>query len=311
MAFDVIVLNNLGGGMSVRVDTLPRPGETVKGHDWKANIDAGKGPNSCICMGRLGIRPAFIGKAGADAAGDRGEKWMREAGVDTSGLLRSDEVMTGQGVRVIEDSGQNLIVCGESASRALTVDEVLRELDRLAPAQYFSTGFEIREELTLAGLARAKKLGMTTILNASPIPKAPLPPLSDVDYLVVNETEGARLANVDDWHSLPLEQLLAQVKQSCGCQSVIMTLGAEGCAGLTDEGFWQLPGTPVQVLDTTGAGDAFLSAMIVCLVKGRSIQEACRWAGRFASHTTTKRGTLPAYPTMNELAAQLGDQVRL
>ena len=73
---DVLVLNNLGGGQSVQVDQLPLPGHTVKGYNWRYNIDAGKGPNSCICMGRLGVRAAFIGKAGKDAPGDRGENWM-------------------------------------------------------------------------------------------------------------------------------------------------------------------------------------------------------------------------------------------
>ena len=65
------------------------------------------------------------------------------------------------------------------------------------------------------------------------------------------------------------------------------------------------------MLDTTGAGDGFLSAMIVCLVKGLPIQEACAWACRFASYTTTIRGTIPAYPTMDELAAVLGEDVRI
>ena len=127
---DVLVLNNLGGGQSVQVDQLPLPGHTVKGYNWRYNIDAGKGPNSCICMGRLGVRATFIGKAGKDAPGDRGENWMREAGVDTSGLLRSDEVSTGQGVRVVARDGQNLIVCGESSSRALTWEEVREGLNR-------------------------------------------------------------------------------------------------------------------------------------------------------------------------------------
>ncbi|MCI6640695.1 MAG: ribokinase [Pygmaiobacter massiliensis] len=311
MALDVIVLNNLGGGMSVRVDKLPRPGETVRGHDWKANIDAGKGPNSCICMGRLGIRPAFIGKAGKDAAGDRGENWMKEAGVDTSGLLRTDEVMTGQGIRVIEDSGQNLIVTGESSSRALTPEEVCRELERLAPAQFFSTGFEIREELTLAGLKKAKELGMTTVLNYSPIPKTPLAPLPCVDFLVINEVEAARILGLADWHELPLAQLVEEVKKLFQCANVIMTLGADGCCGLTADGFFTRPTQPVQVVDTTGAGDAFLSAMIVCLVKGLTVPDACAWASRFASYTTTRWGTIPAYPTMDELAQALGDSVRL
>ena len=302
---DVIVLNNLGGGQSVQVDKLPLPGETVKGYKWKANIDAGKGPNSCIAMGRLGIHPAFIGKAGNDAAGSRGEKWMQESGVDTSGLLYSDDVMTGQGVRVVEKSGNNLIVCGESSSRALTVDEVIRELERLQPARFFSTGFEIREELTLEGARAAKRLGMTTILNFSPIPKENIGVLDYIDYLVINETEGAVLAGLASWKDIPIRKLLETVRDRFQCGCVIITLGGEGSVGLEGDTFWEISPIQINAVDTSGAGDAFLSAMIVNLVWGKDIQEACEWAGKFASYTTTLRGTIPSYPYLPDYEAYL------
>lgn len=300
---DVVVLNNLGGGQSVQVDTLPLPGQTVKGRNWKVNIDAGKGPNSCICMGRLGIRTAFIGKAGKDAPGDRGESWMAQAGVDTSGLLRSDQVSTGQGIRVVEQGGNNLIVCGESSSRALSVDEALAQLHRFQGASFFLTGFEVREELALAAAREAKAMGMRTALNFSPIQTLDVGPLSYIDYLVVNEKEAAQLAQVDDWHQLPLEELLRTIQDRYCCGSVIVTLGSEGSAGLEANAFWQVPPIAVDTVDTSGAGDAFLSAMLVNLVWGADTPSACAWAGAFASYTTTAPGTIPSYPTLSEYQA--------
>lgn len=304
---DVVVLNNLGGGQSVQVEELPLPGQTVKGYNWRYNIDAGKGPNSCICMGRLGVRAAFIGKAGQDAAGDRGENWMREAGVDTSGLLRSDQVSTGQGVRVVARDGQNLIVCGESSSRALTQEEVFAQLARMEGARFFVTGFEIREELALAAAREAKRLGMGTVLNFSPIQTLDVGALDYIDYLVVNETEVARLVGLEDWHAVELPALLARVRERYHCGCVVATLGAEGSAGLEGARFWQIPPVAAQVVDTSGAGDAFLSAMVVNLVWGKDIRDACAWAGAFASYTTTRRGTIPSYPTLDEYTARTGN----
>lgn len=300
---DVVVLNNLGGGQSVRVDTLPLPGQTVKGRNWKVNIDAGKGPNSCICMGRLGIRTAFIGKAGKDAPGDRGENWMIQAGVDTSGLLRSDQVSTGQGIRVVEKSGNNLIVCGESSSRALSVEEALTQLRRFQGASFFLTGFEVREELALAAAQEAKRLGMRTILNFSPIQTLDVGPLPYIDYLVINEKEAAQLAQVDDWHQLPLKDLLHTILEHYQCGCVVVTLGSAGSAGLEGDSFWQVPPISVDTVDTSGAGDAFLSAMLVNLVRGADTLSACAWAGAFASYTTTTLGTIPSYPTLAEYEA--------
>lgn len=301
MSAEVIVLNNLGGGQSCLVDRLPLPGDTVKGYQWKNSIDAGKGPNSCIAMGRLGVNAAFVGKAGRDAAGDRGERWMREAGVDTSGLLRSDEVMTGQGIRIVEKSGNNLIVCGESSSRALTVEEVARELRRLRGARFFYGGFEIRSELTLAGLRTAKDCGMTTVLNLSPIPAQPLPRLTTADYVVLNELEAASLCGLQSWRELSPRALAQRALDALGCGCVVITLGALGSIGLQGAHFWQIEPVAVDCVDTSGAGDAFSSAMVANLVWGKSIADACRWAGAYASYTTTRPGTIPSYPTLSEI----------
>lgn len=309
MAVDVIVLNNLGGGQSCQVDKLPLPGETVKGYNWQPSIDAGKGPNACVAMGRLGVRPAFIGKAGKDPAGDRGEAWMQEAGVDTSGLLRTDEVMTGQGIRVVEKSGNNLIVCGESSSRALTVEEVEREIGRLQPAKYFYGGFEIRAELVLAGLKKAKACGMTTVTNLSPIPSGEIGRLDFVDYLIINETEAAAICGVSSWRDLPIRALTGSVREKLDCGCVIVTLGAEGCAGLAEGRFLEIPPVKVDCVDTSGAGDAFLSAVIVNLIWGKDIEDACKWAGAYASYTTTRKGTLLSYPMLKEAQAFVSQHI--
>lgn len=302
MATDVIVLNNLGGGQSCQVDRLPLPGDTVKGYHWKNSVDAGKGPNSCIAMSRLGIRTAFIGKAGKDAAGDRGERWMQEAGVDTSGLLRSDEVMTGQGIRIVEKSGNNLIICGESSSRFLRADEVEREIRRLQPATFFCTGFEIRPELVLKGLDTAKVCGMTTVLNLSPIPSEPLPKLSDADYIVINEMEAAAICSLRSWRDIPVRALAQKALELLGCQCIVITLGAFGSAGMTQGGrFWKVAPVKVNCVDTSGAGDGYLSAMVANLVWGKDIADACRWAGAYSSYTTTRQGTLPSYPPLVEV----------
>ena len=300
---DVIVLNNLGGGQSCQVDRLPMPGETVKGYNWTPSIDSGKGPNTCIALGRLGVRAAFIGKCGKDPAGDRGEKWMKEAGVDTSALLRTDEVMTGQGIRIVAKNGGNTIVCGESSSRALTVAEVEREMDRLGKAKYFYGGFEIRSELTLAGLRKAKAMGITTITNYSPIPADFHGTRDCCDYVIVNETEAAAVCGLASWRDLPIPELLQKTKDTLGCGCVIITLGGDGSTGLDGKRRWRMNAVPVACVDTSGAGDAFLAGFAANLVWGKDEIEACRWAGLYASYTTQFKGTLPSYPLLPEAKA--------
>lgn len=308
--FDVVVLNNLGGGQSVHVSNLPIPGESVKGHDWQYNIDAGKGPNSAICTSRLGARVAFIGKAGADEAGDRGENWMRQAGVDTTGLLRTKQARTGQGVRIMAPGGRHMVICGESCSWALSETEVCRELDRLQPAKYFFTGLEIRLELALVALRYAKELGMKTVLNLSPVPQTPIDTMDFVDYLAVNEVEGAQLAGLRDWRELPAEELTRQISQKYQCGCVLLTLGAEGCAGFKDGRFWRIAKSDVTAIDTIGAGDGFLSAFTVNLTWGKTEEEACRWANEFAGNTTTQEGSISSYPLLSEIQPYIKERLQ-
>lgn len=308
-AFDVIVLNNLGGGQSVQVPNLPAPGESVKGHGWKFNIDAGKGPNSAICMSRLGAKVAFIGKAGADEAGDRGEKWMRQAGVDTTALLRTEQARTGQGIRIMAPGGRHMVICGESCSWTLTEEEVCRELDRLQPSKYFFTGLEIRLELALAALRHAKSLGMKTVLNLSPVPKEPIGTLEFVDYVAVNEVEGAQLVGIRDWRELTPQEIMRRICEQYRCGCVLLTLGADGCAGMKDGRVWRIPKADVTATDTIGAGDGFLSAFTVNLVWGKTEEEACRWANEFAGYTTTREGSIPSYPLLNEIEPYIKERL--
>ena len=309
MSFDVIVLNNLGGGQSVQVPNLPSPGESVKGHDWKFNIDAGKGPNSAICMSRLGAKVAFIGKAGQDEAGDRGESWMRQAGVDTSGLLRTQRARTGQGFRIMAPGGRHMVICGESCSWTLSQEEVLEEIDRLQPAGYFFTGLEIRLDLALSALRHAKKRNMKTIFNLSPVPAEPIGELDFVDYLAVNEVEAAQLLGLRDWHEATPEELTRRIQDIYRCGCVLLTLGAEGCAGRKGEKFWRIPKADVVAVDTIGAGDGFLSAFTVNLIWGKSEEQACRWANEFAGYTTTREGSIPSYPLLKEIEPYMKERL--
>lgn len=302
---DIIVMNNLGGGQSVQVDNLPAPGESVKGRAWKYNIDAGKGPNSAICMSRLGAKVAFIGKAGLDEAGDRGKAWMDEAGVDTSSLLRTDKARTGQGIRIMGPGGKHMCVCGESCSWTLSEQEVVREIDRLQPAKFFFTGFEVRPELALNASRYAKSLGMRTVLNLSPVPKEPLGSLEYIDYVAINEVEGAQLAGLKNWRDKDPREIMDCVMRQYGCGCVLLTLGEEGCAGMTCGRDWRIPKAKVTAIDTIGAGDGFLSAFTVNLLLGKSEEDACRWANEFAGYTTTREGSIPSYPVMNEIQSYI------
>lgn len=203
-----------------------------------------------------------------------------------------------------------MVICGESCSWTLSEEEVCRELDRLQPAKYFFTGLEIRPELALVALRHAKALGMKTVLNLSPVPQEPIGTMDFVDYLAVNEVEGAQLAGLRDWHELLPEELTQRISQKYHCGCVLLTLGAEGCAGFKDGQFWRIAPSDVTAIDTIGAGDGFLSAFTVNLTWGKSEEDACRWANEFAGYTTTREGSISSYPLLSEIEPYMKERLQ-
>jgi ribokinase len=303
--FDVIVLNSHGVGQYAYTDHMPVWGETLPVKNWHVAEDGGKGSNVTVALGRLGLKVAYIGKVGNDPWGDLGDKWMTDAGADTTYLYRTDEVSTGTGLILIGPDGQNAIIDGDSSSVKLTVGEVTAALDDMASSSYFVTGFEVPQHVSLAGARYAKQLGMTVALNPSPLPEEPMGWLDYVDYLFINEVEGCSIEGLTEDDQLEVESLVHKVKETYGVGNVVMTLGSDGACALTADGeFFTVDSVRVEkVVNTAGAGDGFMAATVFGLVRGKSLREAMEWATKYAALSVTIDGTIPAYRPLAEVEA--------
>ncbi|MDR2864713.1 MAG: ribokinase [Spirochaetaceae bacterium] len=299
---DVIVLNHLGGGTTVRVHHLPAVGETVMGFDWKICRDVAKGGNTAIALSRLGLRVAIISKVGNDTAGRRDKQWLDDESVDTSAVFMSDDVSTGQGIMLIDDKGRNMIVTGESSTKMLSQDEVKTSLENFRSPKFFVSGFEIAPSLALDAAKFAKSKGLKTVLNPSPV--APLPCIDYIDYLFVNELEARLLLDINVDDNVDPKILCKQLHERYHACCTIVTLGEKGSAAYTTDqkdAYHFYPAIEVNAVDTAGAGDGFLAAVVYSLVNGKPIQEALDWANRYAAYTVTKSGGFDAYPTLEQL----------
>lgn len=308
MKTDAIVLNNIGGGFDIFVRRLPNKNETVMIQGMRMSEDLAKGGNVAVALSRLGLHTAIIGKIGTDEAGERDFGWLMDAGVDTSELIRDSTVMTGQGIGLIADNGENIMITGESSSKHLTLEEVSVALDRLCPADYFIGGFEVRAELVMPSMQLAKSKGITTVLNPSPVPDEGLENgLNYIDYFFVNEVEARQLLDLEYGSSVDVRWLCEQLKEKYGTGNVIVTLGGEGVACLYDGNFFQFPSVPVNAVDASGAGDGFLSACVFGLSQGKTLKEACEWANWYAAYSVTKKDCLPGYAAPNVIDQFISD----
>lgn len=114
------------------------------------------------------------------------------------------------------------------------------------------------------------------------------------------------MTDVSPDHFKP-EMTAANLRQR-GVKTVVLTLGDGGAYVLDERGGRHIPGIPVSVVDTTGAGDAFTGALGVALARGAGIDDAVRFANLGGAFCVTRPGVVPGLGTESELLALRGGE---
>jgi ribokinase len=274
---DVCVVGSANLDLVAGADRIPRPGETVLGRSFDEH-PGGKGLNQAVAAARSGARTAFVGAVGRDAAGDRLRSVLAADSIDDRGLQVVD-APTGRALIVVDDDGENSIVVVPGANGLVGIG------DGLPAARVVLVQLEIPLDVVEAALGDAARLGAATVLNPAPAPAALTAALlARCDVVVPNEHEVERLGGVD--------ALLA-----AGCRAVVVTRGGSGVDVHDGGDRHHVPALPVDVVDTTGAGDAFCGALASRLAAGDELLAAVRWASAAGALATTVRGAVPAQPT--------------
>ncbi len=279
----------------VAVDHHPVTGETVLGGDH-ARIPGGKGANQAVAAARLGAAVSFVGRIGADAAGEQLRASLNEAGVDLTHLGTDTEAPSGIAMIGVDRSGDNAIIVSPGANARLQPDHIA-EADALFRE---AAGLLLQLETPLETvLAAARAAEGVVILD--PAPAQPLPPelLASVDVLVPNETELALLSGQPVDPEDPAS--VAAAARSLGVPTVVVTLGAAGAVVVTSDEVTTVPAPAVHPVDTTAAGDAFRAALAIGLVDGQPATAAATFAVRVGAAATLRPGAQPSLPTRSEL----------
>ena len=288
---DVHVVGSVNVDLVVRAATLPRPGETVTGGTF-ARHGGGKGANQAVAAARLGARVSFAGAVGTDDLGDEALAQLTAEGVDVSATARLDDVPTGVAVIVVDERGENQIAVASGANAALTGEMVEAAL-ALTGAGVVLLGHEVPESAVLAGARAARAADWTAILN--PAPARPLPDGLEGVLLTPNAEEARALTGEDDAEAAA--RALAQRTNA----PVLVTLGARGALLLDGEAAQRLPAPAVEVVDTTGAGDAVNGALAAELAAGRALPDAVGFALAAAARSTCAAGARAGMPRRHEV----------
>lgn len=277
----IVVVGSVNLDIVANCDRLPLSGETVGG-GVVSRHPGGKGANQALAAHRMGSDVSLVARVGDDANADEALALLVGDGVDVSRVERDADAPTGVALIVVDRLGENQIVVAPGAN-ALLVPE---ELD-LAGADAVVCQLETPMETVAAAAIRAPNM---FCLNASPATPLPDVVLGRADLIVVNEHEHAELeANLRGFDGL-----------------VAVTSGAAG-AVLLRGGRRLAEAAPPRVhpIDTVGAGDAFMGALVVGMIEARPIEQALERACAAGALATTRPGAQPSLPTAAEVDALL------
>ncbi len=287
----VTVVGSFAVGMTLRTSHMPVFGETLRGSDFDMG-PGGKGSNQAVGAARLGAEASFAGIIGADKLGDIATDLYTAEGVNADYLRRTADMATGVGFIILNQAGENGIILDMAANTLMDAAFVDTVESQIARSKVVMSVLEIPVEAAARAMALGRKHGTLTLLN--PAPAAPLDEsvLQYVDLLTPNETELRILLGLPPDDPAPTPELARQL-QARGVKTIIVTMGEKGALILTDGKVIHISGMPVDVVDTTGAGDAFNAGLAVALGEGKSLVEAVQFANCAGALACTKLGVIP------------------
>lgn len=290
----VAVIGNATVDLSYAVPGLPAPGETVLARA-KAVDAGGKGLNQAIVARRAGAAVVYCAPLGRDAHAEIILDRLRREGLLTRHLQRVP-APTDESLIFVEPSGENAIVSTAAAAHSLDERSAGLILERLCDRDLLLLQGNLTRAITVSCLELGRAAGARTMLNPAPIAFDYGGLWPAVEIAVVNEVESESLTGFAD------PGPAAQALRRAGVATVITTLGARGARLAGAEGDLVVPAPQVEAIDTTGAGDVFCGVLAAALEARLGLGPALRWAVAAASLSVTRRGTVSAFPSADDLA---------
>ena len=287
------------------VERFVAAGETISSTKLEEAC-GGKGLNQAVAAARAGAQTWMVGNLGNDGAGDTIRAAISEEENLHPDFLSTDAKRpTGQAMIQINAEGNNAIVLIAGANGTVTKENIDSAFNNAScggtPAGGTSAGGvsagdvvvcqrEIPDEMTRYALLRAKEKNAFTILNLAP-GTSDQTLVENVDLLIVNETEGAMLLGSDETEP---EFIARKLQQQTGTDT-ILTYGDKGAFVATSTERFHVPAIKCDVVDTTGAGDAFVGATAALIAEKKDLTTATRFGIAAATAACGSKGA-QSYP---------------
>ena len=299
----VLVVGSSNTDMAIKMDRLPKPGETILGGRF-ASASGGKGANQAVAAARAGGAVTFIARIGRDMFGDKTVAGFVADGINVDYVIRDQTNPSGVALIFIGRAGENSIAVASGSNGKLAPADLKKTRKAFHDADVLVLQLETPMKTVEAAAELAAETGLRVILNPAPAQCLPASLLRRVSVLTPNQSEAELLTGVTLRGWAAAAKAAAELL-SRGVQNVIITLGSRGVYVAGKETRQMIPGYKVKAIDTTAAGDVFNGALSVALAAGKPLVEAARFANAAAAISVTRMGAQTSAPTRKEIERML------
>ncbi|AIQ46588.1 ribokinase [Paenibacillus sp. FSL R7-0273] len=298
---NILVVGSMNMDIVTRVADLPVPGETIQGLGTGFHA-GGKGANQACAASRSGGAVTMAGGLGADAFGRQLYSQLEAEGIDTGAIVYTPET-TGIAIITTDSSGENSIILSPGANFSYRAEEL--KVPDFSCYDVILLQNEIAGTVNEAVLEKAEAAGVPVVMNPAPVKGFDPGQLSRIKLLIVNETEAEALSG------LPVEgfgqartagyRLLEE-----GVLQLVITLGSKGSLYMDADGtVIETPSYPVNVVDTTAAGDTFIGAFAAAYYGGMELKDSLQYASAAAALAVSAAGAQSSIPVKEQVDAFL------
>jgi ribokinase len=282
----IAVIGSINTDILYHVDREPNKGETLFGSSYIIK-NGGKGANQAIALSALESNVLFFGAVGNDPFAEKAIKNLKEKSIETYILKKQ----TPSGLAIIRlSNNDNNIIVFKGANDEITNHDIDQFLNDNTDIDIIVAQAEINLDAIIHLIEEAKNRNIKIIFNPAPAVSLPHDIIDKVDYLIPNEVEAETIFGTSDYNAIVTKYP----------KRVIITMGSRGVLYHDGNVPILIPSLPINVVDTTGAGDSFIAGFASAIVRGKPLEEAVKKGIKVASITCTVLGAQTSHNLIRE-----------
>ena len=296
----ITVVGSINLDLIATVGRLPCPGETVHSCDFKS-APGGKGANQALAAARAGASVRMVGAVGKDAFAGEALAYLKEGGVDLSGIAHI-QAATGIALIMVGGDSENMIAVVPGANGSVVPEDLVKA--QFKKGDIVLLQHEIPLATVDAAIEAGRKAGAVTMLNTAPFRAEAASFVGKSDYVVANETEFDLYAEALSLSVGKQPARISEFARRTGA-TIIVTLGSDGVLAAKGDDLVHVSALKIAPVDTVGAGDTFCGYLAAGVAAGLGLEEALKRAATAGSLACLKQGSQPAIPLAAEVDAVL------